>query len=304
MTSPPPSPIVRVLGSINMDLVLRVPRFPRPGETIASFGMTRHPGGKGANQAVAAARAGASVTMMGAVGADADGEVMRQTLERERIECSDVRTIAAAATGTAIILVDDTGENQIVVSGGANLLVEPGAPGPASVYLCQLESPLGAVGAFLEGRSPGSTAILNAAPYRADAVPLFAHADLVVLNETELAAYAGGRGLDLDEAQIAASARGLLTRDTQRIVVTLGKEGSIIVGRDQTLRTLAERVDVVDTTGAGDCFCGYLAARMAAGAPLAHAVADAHRAAALAVTRAGAIASISHLFHSTVTLAQ
>lgn len=286
------APDVIVLGSINIDIVLRVARFPSAGETVVGKSAARHAGGKGANQAVSAARAGAKVAMVGAVGDDADGAHMRETLEREGIDCAAVRIDADTATGTAHILVDDAGENQIVVLAGANRAIELPAPRPAAVYLCQLETPVDAVAAFLRGRPASAIAILNAAPFCSGADALFASAGIVIVNETELAAYARAKGGLASETGTVDLARQLLTHDAQQIIVTLGKAGSVLVGRDHVAWTSTGRVEVVDTTGAGDCFCGYLAANLALGQSLAASIAIAHRAAGLAVGRAGAQASI------------
>ena len=289
------SPQVMVLGSINMDAVLRVARFPTAGETIAAHGFARHPGGKGANQAVAAARAGATVGMIGTVGDDADGAALLDVLRREAIDCRYVRVDRGMATGTAYVLVDDAGENQIVVHGGANLALEVPPNAVNVVALSQLESPLVAVAAFLADRSAGSIGILNAAPHRADGVAIFAQADIVVLNQTELAAYCGASAVPVAVEEVVALARSLLQHATQRIVVTLGAAGSVTVDSDAAMETSAAPADVVDTTGAGDCFCGYLAAHLAQGGSLADAVAVGHRAAALAVAHEGAIPSVPFL---------
>jgi ribokinase len=290
MTDRPPS--VAVLGSINLDVVLRVTHFPLAGQTISARSMCREPGGKGANQAVAAARAGAAVQMIGAVGRDADGSSLLATLEKERIDCRDVSVVEGCATGIAFILVDDKGENQIVISGGANLTLQPSSPKSAGVYLAQLESPVEAVGSFFKARPRGSIGILNAAPFRPDSRHLFADCDIVVLNETELAAYCGEKDLAATADLTVTLARHLLTNDAQSIIVTLGSAGSMTISRESAFATPAFEVAIVDATAAGDCFCGYLAARLAEGWALPKAVAEAHRASALAVQRPGAIASI------------
>ena len=283
---------VIVLGSINIDIVMRVRQFPAAGETVVARALGRHPGGKGANQAIAAARAGAAVAMIGAVGDDADGIEMREVLERSGVDCRSVRKVPGAATGSAYILVDDEGQNQIVVSGGANLSVELPPTEQAAIYLCQLESPLDVVAAFLQSRPRGAIGILNAAPFRPGSSSLFASADIVILNETELTGYAGVAEMDLVDGQVVDLARSLLTHEDQHIVVTLGSAGSIDVTQADFTRTHAERAEVVDTTGAGDCFCGYLAASLAQGQNWARSLAIAHRAAGLAVGKAGAISAI------------
>lgn len=283
---------VIVLGSINIDIAMRVKQFPAAGETVVAHALSRHPGGKGANQAIAAARAGAAVAMIGAVGDDADGIEMCEVLERSGVDCRAVCKVPGAATGSAYIVVDDKGQNQIVVSGGANLSVELPPKEPAAIYLCQLESPLDVVADFLQNRPRETIGILNAAPFRPGSSSLFASADIVILNETELAAYAGVAEMSFEDLQIVDLARSLLGHEVQRIVVTLGSAGSVAVSRADFVRTNAERADVVDTTGAGDCFCGYLAAGLAQGQNWAMSLAIAHRAAGLAVGKAGAISAI------------
>ena len=278
---------VAVLGSLNMDVVLRVAAMPRPGETINAASLMRSPGGKGANQAVAAARAGAAVRMLGAVGDDSDGAAMVAALEESGVDCGALLRLGDRPTGTALIVVDDHAENMIVVAGGANLAVEP-APAPAAaVRLAQLETPLAAIDTFF-AEANGLT-MLNAAPFEAAALPLLQRADSVVVNEHELAGYAAAAVPKGAEAA-AALAAGLLTRAGQWIVATLGAEGAVAVSREQTLfvaGTPAARV--IDTTGAGDCFCGVLAAGLAQGMQIGPALERAGRAAALSVGRIGAI---------------
>ena len=166
------------------------------------------------------------------------------------------------------------------------------APGDARLLLAQLELPLDGVRAFLASKAAGATAVLNAAPYNSAARALFALADVIVVNETELAGYCGDRKPPQSPDEAAAMARGLLCRPDQRVVVTLGAAGSVTVSSDESRRASVPAAEVVDTTGAGDCFCGYLAAGLAAGMPLPYAVAQGHRAAAIAVGRPGAATSI------------
>jgi ribokinase len=276
---------VAVLGSLNTDVVLRVARLPAAGETVVAHSLSQHLGGKGANQAVAAARAGAAVRMIGAVGDDAAGAELVACLKTEGVDCALVAVDGALPTGTAHILVDDAGENQIAVVGGANRAVRA-ARVSAQVYLAQLESPLEAVAALLKERPAGTTGILNAAPFLAEARALFDLADVVVVNETELAGYTGADGGAADLA------RTLLCRPGQTILVTLGGQGSVAVDAAGIRPLPAPPATVVDTTGAGDCFCGYLAAGLARGSSLDDARRAAHRAAAIAVGRHGAIAAI------------
>ncbi len=286
-----PAGSVAVLGSINLDSVVRVRRFPQPGETVMATGITRHLGGKGANQAIAAARAGAAVSLIGAVGSDAEGQILLAMLRQDEVNCDAVR-IVDAPTGVAHILVDDRGENQIVVASGANALVTAPPTTAERVLLAQLESPIDAVLSFFAGRPTYSLTMLNAAPVHPDAGPCLAEADIVVVNETELAAFCGAPAPPRSPSEAAGLARALLARSGQRIIVTLGSAGSVTV--DQAGVTISPGIPatVVDTTGAGDCFCGYLAAGLAMAQPLPRSLTVAHHAAALSVGRPGASASV------------
>lgn len=283
-----------VLGSINMDVVLRAGHLPAPGETVIATGVTRQPGGKGANQAIAAARAGASVAMIGAVGDDADGAACLAALRDAGVDHRGVVALAGVPTGVAHIVVDDRGENQIVVAGGANGSVPGGSGVAADILLAQLEVPTAAIAAFFRSRRAGVWAILNAAPVRADAREAIAAADLVVVNEVELAALARAAPPESPDAVIAM-AGAARDRADLHIVVTLGAAGSVLVGPDGATAYPAVPVDVVDSTGAGDCFCGYLAAGLAAGRGLDESIRLAHRAAALAVGRPGAAPAMPFL---------
>ena len=298
-----------VCGSLNMDLVARVAQLPRAGETVAGRSLQRLPGGKGLNQAVAAARMGAKVAMIGAHGDDADGATLAALLGAEGVDVRGLATRpateAAAHTGLAQVLVADDGENSIVVHGGANMTLSsdearaalaalwpeaiPAATGALSarrVALAQLESPMDAVAAFLgAARAAGATTVLNPAPALPGTLPLLAQADIVVLNETELAAYAPA-------GHAVLAARSLLRGACRAVIVTLGGEGAWLVTAEGDARFPAPAVAVVDTTGAGDCFCGVFAAGLAAGLALEAAAVRAVAAASVAVTRVGAAPSM------------
>ncbi|MFV0461583.1 MAG: ribokinase [Nostocoides sp.] len=262
---PPPNPIadrsatsrttgsVVVLGSLNVDLVARVERHPRPGETVRASGLVRYAGGKGGNQAVAAAAAGAAVRMIGAVGSDQEGAAYLARLSRLGIDVSGV-AVVAGPTGLALITVDDDGENVIVVSAGANGAVDDlamsslGDIGPGDVLLVQLEIPVAIVAAavrYAAGR--GARVVLNIAPYAALPTDVLALADPVVANEHEWAAV-------VDVGAIPGS-----------LVVTFGANGATWDGLIRPAVPVPA-ADLVDTTGAGDAFCGALAAALAAGA--------------------------------------
>jgi len=283
---------VTVLGSINMDVVVRTKRFPKPGETILASTVERHGGGKGANQALAAARAGANVRLVGSIGNDSEGRILLSMLQESGVDCAHVRVDADLPTGSAYVLVNEAGENQIIVAAGANENAIDEAGEHEGVLLAQLELPLHVVSSFLARRHHPPLTILNAAPYREGATRLFELVDLVVINETELAAYCGVSEVPADEDALAAHARGLLGREEQQIIVTRGARGSVAISRDGFFLTAAPSINVVDTTGAGDCFCGYLAAELGARRGLASAIKTAHRAAALSVGAKGASSAI------------
>lgn len=284
---------VSVLGSLNMDIVIRTEHLPRRGETLAALEVSRHAGGKGANQAAAAARAGGEVSLIGAVGDDAMGASLLATLDQLGVDTARIARLTNAPTGTAYVIVETSGENQILVHGGANLMVKASmalAASAGATRLAQLETPLDAVTAFLRD-APGRR-MLNAAPYLEAARDLFPQVDVLIVNETELADYAGVTRT-VDDARVAESlARAILCREGQRIIVTLGARGLIAVGGGETIALPGQPAKVVDTTGAGDCFCGVLAAGLSGGLPLERALERANVAAAISVTRAGAISSL------------
>lgn len=249
-----------VLGSINLDHVAFVRSLPKPGETITARESFAGPGGKGANQAMAAAREGVDVRMFGAVGADAPGERLKARLAEAGVDVEGVAVRPGQATGAAFITVAADGENHIVVAQGSNATVE--APDPArlagcTVALAQLEVPVEAIARFFSAAEKlGAVRILNAAPALPEARALFEYADLLVFNEVELASYLGMTG-----APDPMDARRLLCRPGQRAVVTLGAAGVTMVGEVDMLHVPARPVGrIVDTTGAGDAFCGSLAA--------------------------------------------
>lgn len=278
---------VLVIGSANADLTVRAPRIPGPGETVLGGDYALLPGGKGANQAVAASRAGARVAFCGAVGQDAFAPTVLGALAAAGVDTAALRELEAA-TGIALITVADSGENSITVSGGANARLGPEhLPDLAGVthLLMQQEIPAGTVlEAARRARAAGVAVLLNAAPARELPVDLFPLLDLLIVNEGELAALAPGDPL--------LAARAVLARGPQAVVVTLGAAGSLAITAQQTYRQPALPVKVVDTTGAGDTFCGVLAAWLAGGAALPEALRAANVAGALACTRLGAQAAM------------
>ncbi len=280
---------VVVVGSINRDLTVRVPRRPRPGETVLGRDHETGPGGKGANQAVALARLGRRVALVGRVGDDAEGRALLSRLASEGVAIEHVTVDVAAGTGLALITLSDDGENAIVVSPGANLhlgatdvTAAAGALAGASVVLCQLEVPLETVAAAV---AAGQRVVLNPAPGRPLPAPLLQRVDVLVPNRSELATLGGwDEAATVEEAADQAAA---LT-GPGAIVVTLGGDGALLVAGDATTHVTAPEVDVVDTTGAGDAFCGALADAVCRGAVLEEAVRWAVVAGALATTQRGA----------------
>lgn len=280
-------PTICVLGSANMDLVATVQRIPGVGETVAGTGFASVPGGKGANQALAAARAGARVRMLGAVGDDAFGARILRLLSDDGIDVRGV-SIVAAPTGTAHIVVDAVGENQIVVVPGANgAVTELSARHRetitgSDVLLLQLELPLGVVQqAAAAARDAGVRTVLTPAPVVDLPDELLALVDLLVPNQHEAAGLTG-----IDDPVAAAEA--LRARGPDRVVVTLGADGCTSIGPEGRLDVPGRAVTAVDTTAAGDTFVGCLAVALAEGRPVADALRWATAAASLSVQRAGA----------------
>lgn len=271
---------VCVVGSTNLDLVATAAVLPAPGETVMGHGYAEHPGGKGLNQAVAAVRAGASTVFVSAVGDDTAGVGLLQVMHDDGIDTTHVRIIEGVPTGRAIIGVGDNGENSIIVVSGANRFVSVDRTPASKVVLSQLEVPFEAIErAFLQGRSAGAVTILNPAPAASVPASVLAITDIVVPNEHEVGLLGG--------------VDALLAAGVGHVVVTLGAQGATVHHRDGTVDHVAAFVvEAVDTTGAGDTFCGTLAARLAMGDDLPAALRHAAAAAALSTTRAGAVPSI------------
>jgi ribokinase len=273
MTSPtPPLRPVVVLGSINTDLVVRAPHFPRPGETLHGSDFAVVGGGKGANQATAAARLGAPVQFIGAVGADDFGARRIEELTAAGVDVRALRRRPSDPTGVALITVNAKGENTIVIAAGANWTVTPEeipgtllAMAAGGVLIAQLELPLGTVAAgLIRAREAGLTTLLNTAPYTPEARALLPHVDILIANEGEasdLAEWASTVTTD-NAADVAARLRA---RGPHTVIITLGGAGVVLATPDATTHIPAPRVAVVDTTGAGDCFIGAFAASLVAG---------------------------------------
>ena len=292
---------VVVIGSLNMDLVTRAPRLPRGGETLIGESFATVSGGKGANQAVAAARLGAQVSMVGCVGSDAYGEELRGALLAEQIDCQAVSTVDDSS-GVALIVVDDNSQNAIVIVAGANGALTPevidrfdAVLQAADVIICQLEVPDATVGhALKRGRELGKTVILNPAPAsRPLPADWYASIDYLIPNESEASALSGLPVDSLDTAETAATR--LIAMGAGKVIITLGAQGSLFANGKGFEHFPAPKVKAVDTTAAGDTFVGGFAAALAAGKSEAEAIRFGQVAAALSVTRAGAQPSIPTL---------
>ena len=288
---------VIVVGSLNVDLVVTLGRLPDPGETVIGDTLERFPGGKGLNQAVAAARLGAAVHLVGAVGDDDTGAWLRGILTDEGIDGDDVH-VASGPSGTALIEVDHAGRNRIVVIPGANDAITPAQAHAgvsrhtdAAVVLAQGETPIDTVqAAFAAARERSITTILNPAPARAFPVALYALVDILIPNEHEAALLTGLPTTNEDECVVAA--RALLARGCRIVLITRGEAGAVLATEDRVVTIPAFPVTPIDTVAAGDAFCGALSAALATGTPLDESVRIGCAAGALATLTAGAVPSL------------
>jgi ribokinase len=292
--------LVIVVGSINVDVVVRVARLPRPGETVAGGTLERHGGGKGANQAVAATRAGARVVLVGAVGDDDFGQAALAELREEGVDCTGVSTLAGHATGLASITVDEQGENQIAVASGANQALEAGAVTralsevtlePGAVLLMNFElgdEPLEAAARWA-GEQEIATVVLNPAPARRMSDALVAARPLLTPNAGELIELIAETG---HPGSLESSATALSARTGAPVIVTLGRDGALVASGEECRRQAAPKVQALDTTGAGDAFTGALVAALAQGYELGAAVSRAVAAGSASVRGAGARAGM------------
>ncbi|GFH38378.1 ribokinase [Streptomyces pacificus] len=280
-----------VIGSANADLVIGVDRRPGPGETVLGSDLAVHPGGKGANQAVAAARLGARAALLARVGDDAHGRLLLDAQRAAGVDTVGV-LVGGAPTGVALITVDPDGDNSIVVSPGANGRLTPGdirAAGSlfhaSRVVSAQLEIPLETVVEAVRSLAPGTRFVLNPSPPRPLPPEVLAACDPLIVNEHEAKAVLG----DAQAGDRPADwARALLARGPRSVVVTLGAQGALVATARGVDQVPAVRVDAVDTTGAGDAFTAALAWRLGQGDALVDAAAYASRVGAVAVTKAGA----------------
>ncbi|QCO96458.1 ribokinase [Arthrobacter sp. 24S4-2] len=297
-----------VVGSLNADLTIYCERLPLPGETVHGTGFAVNPGGKSANQAVAASLLGGAVSLIGAVGDDSNGEMLQASTAGAGVDISHVRTSHSAATGVAVIAVDAHGENNIIISAGANGTLAPADvaasadafDGASVVCLC-LEVGLETVEAAARmGHDAGATVLLNLSPYGEIPQSLADLSDVLLVNAHEASLFLGSGGAGsgempgakADDAAWDQVRQRFAERGLQQVLVTLGANGSVVLdsraaGDGRVTRIAPVKVNAVDTTGAGDAFTGAVAARIAAGDPLAEAAAFASVAAALAATRKG-----------------
>lgn len=275
---------VVIVGSANLDLVARTPRLPKPGETVTGSNYFEFCGGKGANQAIAASRAGARTAFIGALGNDHAGETLRAAFKNDNVDISAVRVVSAP-TGRALIGVSDDGENSIIVIPGANhaitiddLEMNAEIIASAKVLLCQLEVPLEVVQRAFELAGENSLRILNPAPAQSLSEDLLQLVDVITPNEHEM--------------MLLGGPQGLLKQGVKTIIVTQGARGALMITKNGETQISPFKVDPVDSTGAGDAFCGMLAARLAIGEPIQNALKAAVVSGALATLIEGAVPSL------------
>jgi ribokinase len=285
------------VGSMNMDIAAYSTTLPRPGETVFGSTLLSSPGGKGLNQAVSARRLGADVAFFGMLGGDNAGNRLAAFLDAEGIDTSGIARIDHVPTGTAIILVDARSENAIVVIPGANMAWPPGALdamqlSAGDIVIAQFEVPEAViVAAFEKARQAGARTILNAAPARVMSPELLTLCDILIVNETELATVSA-KAIDCDDIAAVSAAALQLSGPSLAVVATLGSAGAVVATSGAMSRVEGSAVAAVDTSGAGDCFVGALAAALARGETLSNAAAFANRAAGISVTRKGTAISM------------
>lgn len=283
---------VLVAGSINMDMVVVAERHPNIGETVVGTALEFVPGGKGANQAIASARQGTPSKLIGKLGSDRFGDELFAYLGKQGIDLSDVNRVADTATGTACIVVADA-DNTIIVIPGANDTLTPEdldgiEIGSDDILVSQFEIPENVIERFfILGRQKGATTILNPAPAKNCSKNLLNLSDIIVVNESELSFFSGETVDVSKEETVVLAMRKLRVRDGQAIIATMGALG-VLVMSDTEIYIPGRRVDAVDTTGAGDCFVGALAAELSRSVSLENALKYANRAASVSVQRKGA----------------
>ncbi len=280
-----------VLGSLNMDVVINADRFPKKGETLIGYDFMLNPGGKGANQAIACAKGGAQVYMAGCVGSDTFAEQMLSALAQSGVACNYIRQ-TSGSSGTAVIIVVDA-DNRIIINAGANAkvaksdidaLLQTAVEG--DIFLTQLEVPLELVKYGLaQAKQKGLLTLLNPAPANLACLDMLSYTDILIPNENELATLGGST--DFEKA-----VKALLKQGIARLIVTLGEQGSMLIEGKDRHAVKSYKVKAIDTTAAGDTYCGYLAAGLAQGKEVVQAIQYASAAAALATTKKGAAAAI------------
>jgi ribokinase len=292
---------IALIGSINMDLMLRCPHLPKPGETVLGSEFSQAPGGKGANQAIAAARLGAKVSFIGCIGDDDYGHTSQAGFELAKVEISHLHTMQGQTTGIALITSDDRGENCIALAPGANLLLScdhidqaEALIAQAGMVVCQLETPLATVlHAMKIAQRHHVPFLLNPSPVQKLSTKSLSGLSVLVLNEVEAAMLSDSRVETIQQA--CQAAEFFRSTGIQSVVITMGKNGAVVADDDGTNHFAAPKVKAVDTTGAGDTLVGALAAALVAGSGMSEAMTFAQRAAAFSVTRRGAQASMPHL---------
>jgi ribokinase len=299
---------VLVAGSINMDVVVTSTRHPLAGESVQGKELYFFPGGKGANQAVASAKLGSNTVLIGKLGSDGFADTLSLFLQEQGINVRHVSRTSNATTGAALIVVAETGEKTIVSVPGANSLlgreeIEQVTVTTGDILLSQFQIPFETILYFFtQGKAVGARLILNPAPAKTGAEELLRLADILVMNETEMAFYLGYKEADKDF--ILSAARELRATPEQVVIITLGANGAFILNKEEQSQVFGRKVDAVDTTGAGDCFIGVLASQLAKGMELRTAVSYANIAASICVQRLGAGPSMPTLDEVTRLAAQ
>lgn len=288
---------VLVFGSLNLDLVTYADKLPAIGETIVGEKLLKFPGGKGLNQAIAARRAGSEVLMVGSIGNDADGDYLFNILKSENIDPKFI-TKTSEQTGIAVIEVSKSAENRIIIIAGANSKTrfsnEVLTSSPSvTVSLAQLETPIAEVAKFVhESKAARKITILNPAPIQKLDQQLLQDTDYLIANETEASFLIGSAVEHLSKDEAVTIARQLQKNGSKKVIITLGEQGSVYLDQEKELFTPAYKVKAVDTTAAGDAFCGAFATAISENKPVEYALKFASAAGGLAATKAGAVPSL------------
>ena len=288
---------VLVFGSLNLDLVTYADKLPAIGETIVGEKLLKFPGGKGLNQAIAARRAGSEVLMVGSIGNDADGDYLFNILKSENIDPKFI-TKTSEQTGIAVIEVSKSAENRIIIIAGANSKTrfsnEVLTSSPSvTVSLAQLETPIAEVVKFIhESKAAGKITMLNPAPIQKLDQQLLQDTDYLIANETEASFLIGSAVEHLSKDEAVTIARHLQKNGSKKVIITLGEQGSVYLDQEKELFTPAYKVKAVDTTAAGDAFCGAFATAISENKPVEYALKFASAAGGLAATKAGAVPSL------------